>query len=96
MAAEKDLLGEIRVASPCTASWDEMEGSEQVRFCRHCRKNVYDLSGMSRREATALVRETEPSPGAEPPGRQGLNPLPIGKNPHEWGWGSPLQRGSYQ
>jgi hypothetical protein len=59
MAAEKDLLGEIRVASPCMASWDEMEGSGSIRFCRHCRQNVYNLSGMSRREATALVRETE-------------------------------------
>jgi hypothetical protein len=59
MAAEKDLLAEIRVASPCQASWDEMEGSDQVRFCRQCRKNVYNLSGMSRGEAAALVREKE-------------------------------------
>jgi hypothetical protein len=59
MGSEKDLLAEIRVASPCEASWDEMGGSDQVRFCRQCRKNVYNLSGMSRGDAAALVREKE-------------------------------------
>jgi hypothetical protein len=56
---DADLLKQLRVASPCDASWDAMEGDDLVRFCPHCRKNVYNLSGMSRREATAFVRETE-------------------------------------
>lgn len=50
-------LERLRIASPCKASWDEMQGDERVRFCGHCQKNVYNLSGMRRDEATALVRE---------------------------------------
>lgn len=50
---------EIRVASPCSASWDAMDGDDRARFCVHCTKNVYDLSAMSRAEAEALVRGKE-------------------------------------
>jgi len=32
---------------------------ERVRFCSQCNLNVYNLSGMSRREAEALVMKTE-------------------------------------
>jgi prepilin-type processing-associated H-X9-DG protein len=54
-----DRLKGLRVASPCNAFWDEMEGDDLVRFCRHCQLNVYNLSGMSRREAAAFVQEAE-------------------------------------
>src|SRR5207253_1317447 len=50
------LLDRIRVASPCTAAWEAMEGDERVRFCGHCRKNVYNLSGMTRPQAEQLVQ----------------------------------------
>src|SRR5688572_20020017 len=44
MMAERETgLTQIRVASPCRARWDEMEGDERVRFCGHCQKNVYHL-----------------------------------------------------
>jgi hypothetical protein len=56
---DADLLNSLRVASPCNAAWDEMEGDDLVRFCQHCRKNVYNLSGMSRWDAAAFIRETE-------------------------------------
>jgi hypothetical protein len=59
LSHEADLFGHLRVASPCDASWDEMEGDDKVRFCRRCQKHVYNLSWMSRREAAAFVRETE-------------------------------------
>jgi hypothetical protein len=52
-------LDDVRVASPCYARWDEMAGDDRVRFCGSCRKNVYDLSNMSRGEAEALVRGAE-------------------------------------
>jgi hypothetical protein len=53
------LLDGIRVASPCDASWEEMEGDDLVRVCLRCQMNVYNLSGMSRRNAAAFVREAE-------------------------------------
>jgi len=48
-------LHTLKVASPCHAEWDEMQGDDQVRFCGGCRKNVYNLSEMPRDEAQALV-----------------------------------------
>ena len=53
------LLDNISVASPCTTSWDVMEGGDRSRFCKLCQKNVYNLSGMSRQEAENLVRGSE-------------------------------------
>jgi hypothetical protein len=48
-------LDAVRVDSPCRVSWDEMAGGDRVRFCPHCRLNVFNLSAMSRQEAEALV-----------------------------------------
>jgi hypothetical protein len=59
MTEEIPLLDNIRVASPCSASWEAMRGDERVRFCGACQKSVYNLSGMTRAEAERLVRETE-------------------------------------
>lgn len=53
------LLDRIRVASPCTASWDDMVGDDRVRFCGSCAKNVYDLSAMMREEAESFIRQAE-------------------------------------
>lgn len=55
----KSLLGHVRVASPCNARWEDMNGDDRARFCQHCQKHVFNLSAMSRDEAEALVREKE-------------------------------------
>jgi hypothetical protein len=52
------MLDQIKIASPCTADWDRMEGTDRVRFCSECQKNVFNLSAMTRREAEALLQET--------------------------------------
>jgi hypothetical protein len=52
-------LGNIRVASPCSANWDEMYGSERKRFCAGCKLNVYNLSDMTRQEAENLIVSSE-------------------------------------
>jgi hypothetical protein len=48
-------LNQIRIASPCTASWDEMRGDDTVRFCGHCNLDVYNLSSMTAPEAAAFL-----------------------------------------
>ena len=53
------MLDDIRIASPCTVGWDGMTGSDRVRNCGLCKLNVYNISEMSRDEATALIRESE-------------------------------------
>lgn len=52
-------LDQIQVATPCEARWDEMSGTDQVRHCGECRKNVYNLSALTRSAAETLVLETE-------------------------------------
>src|SRR5262245_57629306 len=59
MSMELNVLDNIQVAAPCSASWEEMAGDERVRFCEQCLLHVYNLSGMSRRQAEALVRQHE-------------------------------------
>ena len=59
MHSSKITLDLIRVASPCTASWDAMRGDGASRFCVQCSKYVYNLSGMTREQAEALVLERE-------------------------------------
>jgi hypothetical protein len=52
-------LDVIGVASPCHASWEGMVGDNRSRFCGECQKNVYNLSGMTKDEAEALVNARE-------------------------------------
>jgi hypothetical protein len=49
----------IRIATPCSADWNEMDGDARVRHCELCMKNVYNLSEMTRAEAEALIKEKE-------------------------------------
>ena len=57
--AKLPILENIRVASPCTADWSKMTGDERVRHCGDCKKNVYNLSDMTRDEAEAVIIEKE-------------------------------------
>jgi hypothetical protein len=59
MSVRSNPLDYVKVASPCPADWEAMIGDERVRFCGQCQLNVYNLSGMSKREAEALVTNTE-------------------------------------
>lgn len=52
-------LDNIGVAAPCSAEWGRMTGDERVRHCALCRKNVYNLSEMTRAEAEDLIRQKE-------------------------------------
>lgn len=54
-----DLLGKIRIASPCHSRWEDMTGDERVRFCGQCQKHVYDLSVLTSEAAAALVHSKE-------------------------------------
>lgn len=52
-------LNNISIASPCSANWNEMYGDNCKRFCGDCKLNVYNLSGMRRDEAEALITNAE-------------------------------------
>ncbi len=52
-------LDRVYVAAPCPADWNQMVGSERVRFCAQCNRHVYNLSGISKTAAEALLASTE-------------------------------------
>lgn len=56
MAKFTNPLDNVRIAAPCPASWDAMTGDARVRFCSSCELSVYNLSGMSKRDAEALLQ----------------------------------------
>lgn len=56
---ERATLNQLKVASPCTVSWDSMKGDDQVRFCGDCNFNVYNISEMSLDEVTHLLEKKE-------------------------------------
>jgi hypothetical protein len=53
------LFNGLQIASPCNASWEEMKGDDLVRFCSQCQHDVYNVSGMTSREAADFVREAQ-------------------------------------
>jgi hypothetical protein len=59
MARFNNPLDRVRVAAPCKADWDQMIGSDHVRFCGQCSLNVYNLSAMTRPDAESLIARTE-------------------------------------
>jgi hypothetical protein len=59
LAHGSTLLESVRIASPCSAAWNEMKGDDRRRFCGSCEKNVYDLSKMTRGEAEAFILSHE-------------------------------------
>jgi hypothetical protein len=52
----RELLKQVKVASPCHVAWSEMQGDDRTRYCQHCKLNVFNLSDMTDREAEALLR----------------------------------------
>ena len=52
-------LKNIKVASPCSANWEEMTGNERQRFCGQCELTVYNLSAMTKQQAENLIMNTE-------------------------------------
>ena len=59
MIRPDEILRGVRVASPCPASWDNMDGDERVRLCFLCSLKVYNLSEMTSEDAARLVSERE-------------------------------------
>jgi hypothetical protein len=53
------MINNIRIASPCSADWEQMPGDDRVRHCHACNLNVYNLSAFTEREIRALVANRE-------------------------------------
>ncbi|MBX9937963.1 MAG: hypothetical protein K2Y32_01855 [Candidatus Obscuribacterales bacterium] len=58
-AENSEALFGIKLDYNCPLSWKDLDGNEQVRNCRRCKQNVYNLSMMTRDEAYRFIKETE-------------------------------------
>ena len=59
IAATRDAVDEIEIASPCSVPWDSMQGTDRVRHCGQCRQNVYNIAALTRPEARRLIESKE-------------------------------------
>ncbi|HMJ07829.1 MAG TPA: hypothetical protein VK468_02420 [Pyrinomonadaceae bacterium] len=59
MSKHNGPLDNLKIASPCSAAWNEMYGTDRKRFCGECKLNVYNLSGMTRDDAEQLLESSE-------------------------------------
>lgn len=57
--SKRSLIDSIEVKTPCSEDWNEMRGSDKVRFCGHCSLSVNNISAMTRKQAMRLARESE-------------------------------------
>lgn len=54
---ELELLGSVKVASPCPMRWSDLQGDEKKRHCSQCNLHVYKVSAMTTVEAVALFQK---------------------------------------
>lgn len=59
MSRFKSPLDHVKIAAPCKADWQQMIGTDRVRFCGQCNLNVYNLSSMTKVQAESLIAGTE-------------------------------------
>jgi hypothetical protein len=59
MTRKTSRLESLQIPKPCPSDWERMIGSERKRFCTECHKYVYNLSAMTRREAEALIEDSQ-------------------------------------
>lgn len=52
----------LKVASPCNADWDKMSGTDAIRHCSECDKNVYHLSHMTTEQVEQLLNRAGAAP----------------------------------
>jgi hypothetical protein len=53
------ILANFKIASPCDASWEEMTGDDEKRFCGKCEKHVYNLPLLTPDQLVDLIERTE-------------------------------------
>lgn len=56
-ANPRKLLEVIDITEPCQVPWETMSGDERSRFCRMCKKNVYNISEMTSEEAEKFLQQ---------------------------------------
>lgn len=59
MENQKFDINKLRVASPCSVSWETMTGDERVRQCHSCKLDIYNITEMTKAEVKNLIENRE-------------------------------------
>ena len=59
-------LANVLLASPCDVPWSTMVGDDRVRHCGACKKDVHNLSAMTRDELDAFLIAAQGTSGPMP------------------------------
>lgn len=59
MNLTEDLTRRTRLASPCTAKWEEMDGDDRQRFCSQCQLSVLNASEMTDEEVMLSIMQLQ-------------------------------------
>src|SRR5262249_51524490 len=59
MQSQFNKIRTLAILNPCTNNWDTMKGGDEIRFCNHCNKNVYNFSAMTNREIENLLTKSK-------------------------------------
>lgn len=51
-------VNSLRIASPCTMRWEDLQGDDRCRYCSQCKLNVYNVAAMRRSEVAKLVERS--------------------------------------
>jgi hypothetical protein len=57
--SNENSLRNITVSSPCLADWDQMTGTDQIRFCNHCNLQVHNISELTYSQAARLIARSK-------------------------------------
>ncbi len=55
-AGESSFLDRLYTAAPCNVPWDDMTGTERVRDCSQCSRQVFNISDMTKADAEAFLK----------------------------------------
>lgn len=58
MAVNRIPLAQIRIAEPCSVSWNDMDGDDKARHCAFCNRHVHNLSAMTEDAVQDLICQT--------------------------------------
>jgi hypothetical protein len=90
MAIALTVLDTVTIATPCTVSWDGMQGDDRIRFCTKCSSNVHDISEMTAAEAIQLLNAKTETPCIRlyrrPDGRVVTSDCPKTLREKTWKW----------
>jgi hypothetical protein len=85
MATRIEKLNRLRIASPCSESWNGMAGGAERRHCAKCAREVFDFARMTPREIEARVASSGGRLCARiTRGADGLVTLPPQEPPPFW------------